>query len=64
MIVRRANAGEAPRVTERVYHVICISTYTADLLALDAKVELLKRAGHRRMSRSELIRRAVAAYQI
>ncbi len=41
------------------YEVICISLYTEDLERLDAKVKLLKERGHRKMSRSALIRYAL-----
>ncbi|MEC7525627.1 MAG: hypothetical protein VYE22_37440 [Myxococcota bacterium] len=41
------------------YQVICISLYTEDLEALDQKVKRLKAAGHRKMSRSALIRYAL-----
>jgi len=41
------------------YKVICISLYNEDLAALDAKVETLKQEGHRKMSRSALIRYAL-----
>lgn len=41
------------------YQVICISLYDEDLAALDAKVQTLKSAGHRKMSRSALIRFAL-----
>ena len=41
------------------YKVICISMYTDDLERLDAKVAELKESGHRKMSRSALIRFAV-----
>ena len=41
------------------YDVICISLYTEDLARLDAKVEELKERGHRKMSRSALIRFAL-----
>jgi hypothetical protein len=41
------------------YEVICISMYKEDLERLDAKVAELKRAGHRKMSRSALIRFAL-----
>lgn len=63
---------EAPRVrtprgrrrtTKRAkadhYDVICISLYNEDLKALDEKVEKLKSTGHRKMSRSALIRYAL-----
>ena len=41
------------------YEVICISLYNEDLARLDAKVSLLKERGHRKMSRSALIRYAL-----
>jgi hypothetical protein len=41
------------------YEIICISLYQEDLARLDAKVELLKKRGHRKMSRSALIRFAL-----
>lgn len=41
------------------YEVICISLYNEDLERLDAKVKLLKDSGHRKMSRSALIRYAL-----
>lgn len=41
------------------YEVICISMYVEDLAALDAKVDALKQRGHRRMTRSALIRYAL-----
>lgn len=41
------------------YEVICISLYNEDLERLDAKVKLLKDQGHRKMSRSALIRYAL-----
>ena len=49
----------APKA-ELPYEVICISLYKEDLAALDAKVAELKRSGHRKMSRSALIRFALA----
>ncbi len=42
------------------YEVICISLYREDLAALDEKVRALKAGGHRKMSRSALIRYALA----
>ena len=45
---------------ELPYEVICISMYREDLAALDAKVAELKTRGHRKMSRSALIRFALA----
>lgn len=41
------------------YEVICISLYKEDLERLDEKVKLLKSKGHRKMSRSALIRYAL-----
>lgn len=41
------------------YDVICISLYKEDLARLDEKVSALKAKGHRKMSRSALIRYAL-----
>lgn len=41
------------------YDVICISLYTEDLARLDKMVAKLKKQGHRRISRSALIRFAL-----
>ncbi len=41
------------------YDVICISMYTEDLAQLDKMVAKLKKGGHRKMSRSALIRFAL-----
>lgn len=41
------------------YEVICISLYKEDLQRLDEKVATLKARGHRKMSRSALIRYAL-----
>ena len=41
------------------YKVICISMYLDDLARLDDKVAELKQSGHRKMSRSALIRFAL-----
>ena len=41
------------------YEVICISLYKEDLKRLDAMVSSLKERGHRKMSRSGLIRFAL-----
>jgi hypothetical protein len=46
------------------YKVICISLYTSDIEELDAKVAELKRRGVPRMSKSELIRIALARLDI
>ena len=48
-----------PKPAEVDYQVICISLYDEDLAALDAKVKGLKASGHRKMSRSALIRFAL-----
>lgn len=54
----------APRKRKRKpkpthYQVICISLYEEDLRRLDDKVSALKAKGHRKMSRSALIRYAL-----
>ncbi|HJL14551.1 MAG TPA: hypothetical protein RMH99_02775 [Sandaracinaceae bacterium LLY-WYZ-13_1] len=63
-----AEEGRAPRKRRKKkrakkkadhYEVICISLYNEDLARLDAKVRLLKDRGHRKMSRSALIRYAL-----
>jgi len=41
------------------YEILCISMYVEDLTRLDAKVATLKQGGHRRMTRSALIRLAL-----
>jgi hypothetical protein len=41
------------------YEIICISMYNEDLARLDEKVAALKANGHRRMTRSALIRYAL-----
>jgi len=41
------------------YRIICISLYTEDLARLDQMVAELKARGHRRMTRSALIRWAL-----
>jgi hypothetical protein len=41
------------------YEIICISLYNEDLERLDQKVAALKARGHRRMTRSALIRWAL-----
>ena len=46
------------------YKVICISTYTKDLELMDSKVAELKRRGRTKMTRSELIRLALAHLDI
>lgn len=41
------------------YEILCISMYVEDLSRLDEKVAQLKQRGHRRMTRSALIRLAL-----
>jgi hypothetical protein len=41
------------------YEIVCISMYVEDLKRLDDKVTALKQGGHRRMTRSALIRYAL-----
>lgn len=41
------------------YEIVCISMYVEDLARLDEKVARLKGTGHRRMTRSALIRYAL-----
>jgi len=55
----RVNPGSASRTAAPAYTVIAVSTYPADLVALDAAVLRLKQAGIRRMSRSWLLRIAL-----
>jgi hypothetical protein len=54
---KRARAKEKAKPDH--YDVICISLYTEDLARLDKMVEKLKKRGHRRISRSALIRFAL-----
>lgn len=49
----------APRPKGDHYEIICISMYNEDLARLDQKVADLKAKGHRRMTRSALIRWAL-----
>ncbi|MBN8610788.1 MAG: hypothetical protein J0L92_09405 [Deltaproteobacteria bacterium] len=62
--VARAGKTSAGRKTARKpkpdhYEILCISMYVEDLASLDGKVEALKQRGHRRMTRSALIRYAL-----
>ena len=59
---KRTPAEERAYLAERGVRVVCISTYTADLAALDAKVAEVRARGHRKATRSSLIRAAVAAF--
>lgn len=56
---KRASKRRAPEPRPDHYDVICISLYKEDLARLDAMVDDLKRRGHRKMSRSALIRFAL-----
>lgn len=51
--------SRAPKPKPDHYEVICISLYKEDLERLDAKVLELKQSGHRKMTRSGLIRFAL-----
>lgn len=64
MTTKRTPAEARDYLATRGVHTLCISTYDADLAALDAKVAELRAAGHRRASRSSLIRAAVAAFNV
>lgn len=55
---RRRGKKPKPKKPDH-YDVICISLYKEDLERLDAKVAELKARGHRRMTRSALIRYAL-----
>lgn len=56
---KRARAKRERKPKPDHYDVICISLYKDDLERLDAKVKRLKEHGHRKMSRSALIRYAL-----
>lgn len=47
---------------EKDYTVICISIYDADLRRLDEIVAEMKRKGHRRASRSAVLRAAMKQF--
>ncbi len=53
-----------PPTPEQSYKVICISIYKTDLDALDTSVQTLKAKGHTKVSRSALIRYALAQLDI
>jgi len=55
---RRARPKKAKKKPDH-YDVICISMYTEDLAQLDEMVAKLKKRGHRKISRSALIRFAL-----
>ena len=48
-----------PKAKPDHYEILCISMYKDDLARLDALVSSLKEQGHRKMSRSALIRFAL-----
>lgn len=54
---RRARRASKPKPTH--YKVICISMYTKDIENLEAKVAELKRRGHTKANKSQLIRMAL-----
>ena len=56
---KRRPARAKKRAKADHYDVICISLYKEDLARLDAMVAKLKKRGHRRVSRSALIRFAL-----
>lgn len=56
---RRARGPRKARPKADHYEILCISMYVEDLKRLDDKVALLKQSGHRRMTRSALIRYAL-----
>jgi hypothetical protein len=57
---RRPMKKAEPKQRPGHYKVICISLYTKDLEDLTAKVAELKRRGKTKMSKSEIIRLALA----
>ena len=63
-MTRRTSAEARAYLVAKGVRVVCISTYDADLAALDAKVREARAAGHRRATRSSLIRAAVAAFNV
>ena len=56
---RKGKEGAEKAAKPEHYEIICISLYKEDLARLDEKVKSLKRLGHRKMSRSALIRYAL-----
>lgn len=61
----RDDSPPAPRRRTRKpkpthYKVICISMYTKDIESLEAKVAELKRRGHTKANKSQLIRMALS----
>ena len=56
---RKPRKKKRPQSKPTHYEVICISLYKEDLKQLDAMVTKLKKRGHRKISRSGLIRFAL-----
>ena len=56
---KKARSKKRPKKGDLHYDVICISLYKEDLARLDAMVAKLKKRGHRKISRSGLIRFAL-----
>jgi hypothetical protein len=61
---KRVSPGGVQAATPADYVVTCISTYPADLIAADAAVARLKAGGLRHMTRSRLIRIALAKLDV
>ena len=59
---RKRKASNKPKPTH--YKVICISMYTKDIEELEAKVAELKRRGHTKANKSQLIRFALSQVDI
>ena len=57
-----ARKKKKPKPTH--YKVVCISMYTKDIEQLEAKVAELKRRGHTRANKSQLIRFALSQVDI
>ena len=58
----RAQRAKKPKPTH--YKVVCISLYTQDIESLEAKVAELKRRGHTKANKSQLIRIALRQLDI
>ncbi|HJZ85117.1 MAG TPA: hypothetical protein VKN99_08110 [Polyangia bacterium] len=50
----------APETPRRPYKLVCVSLYLEDIARLEALVAELKRRGHTRMSKSRIVRLALA----
>ena len=53
-----------PKAKPTHYKVVCISLYTQDIENLEAKVAELKRRGHTKANKSQLIRQALRMLDI